>query len=631
MEAPSGKYFAFSKWLLIGLAIFFVLIISYVSIYIFIELKYKDKIYSNVYIGNTKLSGLSVDEAEAVINQKADAIKMDGITFNYRNKKNNLELLFSSENDGEALSIIDFNARKTAEEAFAYGRNGNFYSNTFNKIKGLFSKKEINTSLSINEEAIKKYLEETFSEFHKPAEDTKMVITNDTVSIIEEKFGERLNSEEAIKRLGLNLIKLENPIINLSITKDQPKIFKKDALNIESSALSILSRAPLILKYEDKKWTINKDTLSVWLNLKQSSNSQNNNKITVGLDESITKKYLTNKLAPEIDKPPIESKFTVKNGKVSEFQTNQDGLGLDIETSFQKIETEFIKNSSSTIDLVTKVLKSEVSGENINDFGIKEKIGTGYSNFVGSPKNRRHNIATGANALNGILVKPGEEFSTIKTLVPIDEKNGYLQELVIKKNKTTPEYGGGLCQIGTTLFRAILSAGLPITARRNHSYRVSYYEPPVGMDATIYDPWPDLKFINDTGNYILIQASIKGNDLRFDLWGTKDGRVASTTKPVISNITKPQPKKIIETLDLKPGEKKILEKAHNGADAYFKYSVTYPNSEIKETKYTSHYVPWQEVWLLGVEKLSEPKSASSTPTTSASASQTGTTSIPKTN
>jgi len=153
------------------------------------------------------------------------------------------------------------------------------------------------------------------------------------------------------------------------------------------------------------------------------------------------------------------------------------------------------------------------------------------------------------------------------------------------------------------MFRTALGTGLPITMRRNHSYRVSYYEP-AGTDATIYSPWPDLKFINDTGNNILIQSRIEGDNLFFDFWGTSDGRIATRTTPVIYNIVRPGPTKIIETLDLEPGVKKCTEHAHNGADAYFDYTVTFPNGEVREKRFNSHYVPWQEVCLVGVEKLS---------------------------
>jgi vancomycin resistance protein YoaR len=159
------------------------------------------------------------------------------------------------------------------------------------------------------------------------------------------------------------------------------------------------------------------------------------------------------------------------------------------------------------------------------------------------------------------------------------------------------------------MFRTALASGLPITERRNHSYRVSYYEP-AGTDATIYSPRPDLKFKNDTNNNILIQARFEGtNDMYFDFWGTSDGRTATTTYPVIYNIVSPGPTQIIETTELPVGEKKCTERAHSGAEAYFDYTVVYnPNSAEEnkvETRFQSKYVPWREVCLVGVEKIEE--------------------------
>jgi hypothetical protein len=140
--------------------------------------------------------------------------------------------------------------------------------------------------------------------------------------------------------------------------------------------------------------------------------------------------------------------------------------------------------------------------------------------------------------------------------------------------------------------------------RQNHSYRVSYYEP-AGMDATIYDPLPDVRFINDTPDYLLIQARIEGDNLYFDFWGKSDGRQATTTTPVIFNIVKPAPTKIIETTDLKPGERRCTESSHNGADTYFDYTVIYPDGEEKVERFKSHYVPWRAVCLVGAEPEEE--------------------------
>ncbi|HLD00060.1 MAG TPA: VanW family protein, partial [Patescibacteria group bacterium] len=144
-----------------------------------------------------------------------------------------------------------------------------------------------------------------------------------------------------------------------------------------------------------------------------------------------------------------------------------------------------------------------------------------------------------------------------------------------------------------------------VVERRNHSYRVSYYEPPVGMDATIYEPKPDFRFSNDYTSPLLLQARIEGNNLIFEFYGTKDDRVAGTTTPRVFNVVRPGPKKIIETDTLPPGQTKCIEKPHNGSDAEFTYTVTYPNGETKKETFKSHYKPWQEVCLVG--KAATPK------------------------
>ena len=156
----------------------------------------------------------------------------------------------------------------------------------------------------------------------------------------------------------------------------------------------------------------------------------------------------------------------------------------------------------------------------------------GESDCVGSPKNRKINIAVGAKRYNGLLISPGSEFSFNQYLGPINKAAGFLPELVIKNNVTTPEYGGGLCQVSTTAFRAALNAGLEITDRRNHAYAVSYYGTP-GLDATIYPPSTDLKFKNNTPSYILIQTRIEGTKLFFEFWGTDDGREVAVDEPVV--------------------------------------------------------------------------------------------------
>lgn len=164
---------------------------------------------------------------------------------------------------------------------------------------------------------------------------------------------------------------------------------------------------------------------------------------------------------------------------------------------------------------------------------LKILIATGHTSFVGSHTGRVHNINTGISKYNGLLVKPGETFSFNDHLGPVDAEHGYLPEKVIKENKVAQEYGGGLCQVSSTAYRAALLGGLKIAERAPHSWRVNYYEQVLGpgLDATIYPGSHDFKFVNDTPGYILIQSYTEGEHAYFKFYGTDDGRKATLDGP----------------------------------------------------------------------------------------------------
>lgn len=253
----------------------------------------------------------------------------------------------------------------------------------------------------------------------------------------------------------------------------------------------------------------------------------------IALDKEALKKFVDD-LSRSTDKDPENAKLQIGDGRVSSFALSKDGIKLDKNKSLE-ILINYYQNNNKTgdVNLAYDTLKPEISSDSIDNLGIDSLIGEGRSNFRGSPKNRIFNINVGAGRFNGILIKPGEEFSFVKVLGPVDGEHGYLPELVIKKDKTEPEFGGGICQVSTTAFRAAIYSGLKITARRNHAYPVQYYNPQ-GMDSTVYIPRPDLRFINNTPAYILIQTKIEGTELVFDFYGTNDGRKTNIIGPTIT-------------------------------------------------------------------------------------------------
>ncbi len=274
-------------------------------------------------------------------------------------------------------------------------------------------------------------------------------------------------------------------------------------------------------------------TCALYLTERKKYHIRKTSSLTV--NEEKTKKFLET-VAAQTDKEPTDAKFKIEEGKIINFAMEQNGIKLDIAESLEKIKKAIADNnffSKKEIELVWKIIEPKVKSEDINKLEINTILGEGISNFRGSPQNRIHNIKTASQVFNGILIKPEEEFSFIKTLGPVDEEHGYLPELVIKNNETVPEFGGGICQVSTSAFRAAIYSGLKITERHSHAYPVPYYNPQ-GIDATVYIPRPDLKFINNTPGYILIQTEIKGTKLIFRFYGTSDNRKIEVDGPFVT-------------------------------------------------------------------------------------------------
>ncbi len=246
--------------------------------------------------------------------------------------------------------------------------------------------------------------------------------------------------------------------------------------------------------------------------------------------------------------------------KVTVTEKEKIGYTIDIKKIIDNPEKYFSpKNGEKIFSLPVKKILPTLTSTNYRELGIKEKIGHGESNFRRSPKNRIHNIHNASSKFAGILIPPNETFSFIDTLGEVNRETGYKEELVIKDHKTIPEFGGGICQVSTTLFRAAVNSGLKIIERRNHAYPVQYYSPQ-GTDATIYIPKPDLKFINNTPGFILIQPNIKGTVLSFDIFGTNDGRKVETEGPILLKTTPEGDRKYVWWQIIKDAKGNILEK-----------------------------------------------------------------------
>lgn len=596
---PKSKIKKWLKGFFFRLLFFILLIVAAILIH---QSIYAGRIYPGVYLGSFQLGSLKREDAKFLLESAVTDIERNGLNFIGQSEKGRKEVrikpvLIAVADPDLSRRIISFDLEATLDKAMAVGRQGTLVE----RLKQIFSSQlygwPIEAVVQIDEAELKENIKVNFQSLEQEPYDASFELTKkEEIKLVKDEPGYFFNFDQAVRMARENLLAMNNEPINIQLIHIQPKIKIQDVKVMLPKIREILDSTPITLQFGEKKWLIEKSLLGQWLALKK------NKEIELVFNQEKILTYLST-IAKDIDQEPLDAKFKMSGDRVIEFQPSRPGQKLQIESSAQEIAKKILAGNRQ-VDLLVKTIEPEILTQDINDLGIKELIGRGVSNFKGSPKNRRHNIAVGAKKLNGILIKPGEEFSLLKALGEVSEAAGYLPELVIKGSRTIPELGGGLCQIGTTTFRVALNAGLPITQRTPHAFRVIYYEP-AGMDATIYQPQPDFRFINDTGYYILFQTRIEGDNLIFEFYGTSDGRKVEVSQPKIFNVVSPGPPVYIETTELPPGEKRKVEKAVAGADTEFTRIITWPDGRKKEEVWKSHYRPWQEVWLIGVEKTTE--------------------------
>ncbi|MCX6743083.1 MAG: VanW family protein [Candidatus Parcubacteria bacterium] len=615
------------KRLMIELTVFFVLLIVIIFVatpVIAYESIYKNKIYSGVYIDGINVGGLVKNQAIDELNRNYDNIRNNGLNFGFKNQNYNLPITAVSPTDPDlAFEILRFKVDEMVETAYQYGRHGRWDEKFGQQLSALLNKAEMPLQYELNNDELKKSLAEKFSQFENPAQDARISFAdNGEVKILPDNDGFVIDYDQALTDLknNINLIAINS--IQLKTKPAIAQVRQTEAAALLPKVQEIIALDKLVFKYQplidkEKIWEIGSAEYRNWLAFKKADNI-----VSVEFSaDLIAPKF--DAIGQEINVPPQDAKFQMTDGKVTEFKPALPGLELDKETSLNQLNQEFIVNKKTEITLAVKESEPNNKTEDSNTLGIKELIGKGVSDFAGSHTNRIKNIKNAVAHLNGLIIPPGE-FSIVDAIGDVTAATGYFPEFVIKGDRTIPEYGGGLCQIGTTIFRVALYSGLPITERRPHSYIVNYYKP-IGMDATIYGPHPDVRFLNDTGNNILLQIKIDGTELTFEFWGTSDGRKIEITDPQLFNWSGIPADKLIENPSLKPGEKKKMETGRRGADASFYRYITKADGVKAEEIFRSHYVAWPNIYEVGVQPKPEvtPVPDSTEPATSSDSTSAG--------
>lgn len=616
-----------SYWLvMISVKRFFFACLIFVLLFLFgFNLYFQNRVIANVHVFGKSVSGMRQELLRNFVISSIDDFEQRII------------VLHINKGDGTSHNVettvvalgISLDADKTMKEVFGIGRQGDFGLDALTRLSSIFEKREVLAISHIDFSKLSSVVDGLAGDDVMSPIETAIVFAGET-KIVDGQDGLVVDKTKLAHDLRVAVQSLSTVPIEVEIIPESPKVSPENATKALEK-VKLLNNQRIVLNFDYNSWKISGVTLikslrffpkgmndgylakfglgdsDVFLvNLKLDEPAPV--ELDVGINDSYIRKYV-GEIASAVNQNKVDATLVFEGGKVKQFSPAQDGQKLDEETTFKLIKSAVsVENLSAERDLVinlpVKVVQAKIANDQINSLGIRELVGRGISFFSGSIANRIYNITLGAGRINGTLVKSGETFSFNKTVGDVSGATGYKQAYVISSGRTVLDDGGGICQVSTTIFRAALAAGLPVTARTSHAYRVGYYEQggfKPGMDATVWAPAVDFAFKNDTDHYLLVQTVVDpaAAKLEVDIYGTRDGRVVDLSNPVVTNITPAPPDKFQDDPTLPKGVKKQVDFAAKGATSVFKRKVYKGDQVLIDESFKSVYRPWQAVYLVG--------------------------------
>ena len=312
-------------------------------------------------------------------------------------------------------------------------------------------------------------------------------------------------------------------------------------------AMEVAKGGNLIKQYKDKK------DLQV---------EPKNFEVAYAPNEQAVKTYVE-KLAEEYNRDAEEGDITFANG-YPEVTGGETGIAVNVDQSVSSI-MKALEGDGTELTVVAEVQKPSVTKEELSQ--VKDVLGTATT-YYGSSYERNTNVEVGASKINGTLIMPGETFSVTAAVTPFNADNGYYPAPSYESGQVVDTYGGGICQVSTTLYNAVLKAELQVDERHNHTMLVSYVDP--SKDAAIAEGLMDFVFTNNTDAPIYIYGVGYQGTLNFTIYGHETrgpNRSISFRSETLSQTDASTNVKLVAKSDQNIGYLNQTQSAHQGLEA----------------------------------------------------------------
>lgn len=558
------------------------------------------RIYPGVTVGGVAVGGMRPAEASAALKASLPARFDSPVVITYGDESWELSA---------AQIGADFEYDLIVARAMRVGRSGGALSAVGERLRAWTSGVDIEAVPVADELLMKEVLGKIAEATDEPPVDAKVKISGTTPEVVEGVPGRALDQGAASRLLLAALAAegaetLEAPVVEVPIT-----ITAEVAARAARIAEEMLAD-PVTVVYDDDSWEFAPEDVAAWIRFKSSASDDE----TAAADATpptlepfispkAAKQPITRALGAGVGRPAKDASFKTSNGRVT-IVPSQEGVGPDI-TSLAVSLTDELKDSAAdrVVELRTRRVEPRVTTDKARAMGISERIATYTTTYESSNKPRVNNIHTLGDAIDGTLIEPGGVFSFNEAAGERTAAKGYQEANAIVNGKLVPQLGGGVCQVGTTIFNTVFESGLPVVERRNHSFYISHY--PKGRDATVSWGGPDFKFRNDTKDWVLVSVSYTGSSITVSLYGTDPGYDVSAEVGDWTDI-RPFPVKEVKDPEMVKGSRIVEDAGVSGRSITVKRQVTKGGKVVRTDTFVSNYKPKEQVVKVGTKPAAKP-------------------------
>ncbi|NTW03247.1 MAG: vanomycin resistance protein VanB, partial [Oscillochloris sp.] len=592
------------RWVWLALTALLLLVVGGIggALYLF-DRSYAGKIYPNVAIRGVSVGEMTPDEARQTLESRFSPFLAQPLTLSYGDQT-------WTPTVSEIGVQLEINS--AIDSAYAAGRQHGLFGNLSEVAAVWQNGLELPLHMTINQETMQHYLADRVADIDQPAIDAQLEIEGSLINVQPSTTGQQLLISDTLQEITAAIQDISPQQITLRTREVQPKLSDGAAQAAQQEILRLLA-SPVTIATDNESFIWSIDDLARLVRIERVS-GENGDSFAVNLDID----QIREKISAIADATEIKGKYPRvdwNGGNLTIAREGTSGKRIDEARAFDVI-TDAIKGVGSQRDVALpfSTVSSPVTQENLNQLGINTLLSIGKSDFSGSAAYRVTNIKAGMALLQGVLVAPGEEFSFNNTVGRIDSSNGFVEGYAIVQNRTQLEWGGGICQDSTTVFRAAFWAGLPITERWGHSFYISWYDKYAfgnygngpGMDATIFTGGPDLKFLNDTGHWLLIQTAVNTQNTVAEvrIYGTDTAREVVLDGPTTTNRV-PAPTEPVYVPDPKRpvGTRHQSDKARGGMQINFTRIIKQNGKVIDQREFVTKFRPWPNIFEVNPAEL----------------------------